>query len=91
MLSIACPVVYYEYPFLKKFFLFLGPHLWHMELPRLGVEPELQLPTYPTATATQDPSHICDLHNSSWQRRILNPLSKARDRTRNLMVPSRIL
>ena len=38
--------------------------------------------------ATRDLSRICDLHPSSQQRRILNPLSKARDRTRNLMVPS---
>ena len=29
----------------------------------------------------QDLSHICDLYHSSWQRRILNPLSKARDPT----------
>ena len=35
-----------------------------------------------------DPSCLCDLHHSSWQCRILNPLSEARDRTRNLMVPS---
>ena len=28
-----------------------------------------------------DPSHACDLHHSSWQRRILNPLNEARDRT----------
>ena len=33
---------------------------------------------------------VCDLHHSSWQRWILNPLSEARDRTRNLMVKSRI-
>ena len=26
-------------------------------------------------------SHVCDLHHGSWQRQILNPLSKARDRT----------
>ena len=32
---------------------------------------------------------VFDLH-SSWQRQILNPLSKARDRTHTLMVPSRI-
>ena len=51
---------------------------------------ELQLPAYATATATPDPSLICDLHNSSGQHRILNPLSEARDRTRDLMVPSRI-
>ena len=30
------------------------------------------------------------LRHSSQQRRILNPLSEARDRTHNLMVPSRI-
>jgi len=61
-----------------------------MEVPRLGVESELQLPAKATATATQDPSHIFDLHHSSRQRRILNPLSEARDQTHNLMVPSRI-
>ena len=31
---------------------------------------------------------ICDLHHSAWQHWILNPLSKARDQTCNLMVPS---
>ena len=35
------------------FFGFLEPHLWHMEVPKLGVESELQLPA--TATATPDP------------------------------------
>ena len=39
-------------------FFFLGPHLWHMEVPRLGVELELQLLVYTTATATPNPSHI---------------------------------
>ena len=43
---------------------FLGPHSHHMEVPRLGVESELQLPAYATATAMTDPSHICDLHHS---------------------------
>ena len=38
----------------------------------------------------QDPSRVCDLHHSSWQCQILNPLSEVRDRTRNLMFPSRI-
>ena len=42
------------------------------------------------ATATWDPSHVCILHQSSQQCWILNPLSKARDRTGNPMVPSRI-
>ena len=55
-----------------------------MEVPGLGVKLELQLPAYTTATATPDPSHIFDLHHSSRQCQILNPLSKARDQTRNL-------
>ena len=38
----------------------------------------------------RDPSFVCDLHHSSRQRWILRPLSEARDRTRNLMVPRRI-
>ena len=45
----------------------------------IGAEP----PVYARATATRDPSLICNLHHSSQQRRILNPLS-------NLMVPSQI-
>ena len=61
-----------------------------MEDPRLGVELELQLPAYTAATATRDLSRICDLHHSSRKHRILNPLSEARDRTHNLMVPSQI-
>ena len=61
-----------------------------MEISRLGVQSELQLPAYPQLRATQDPSHVCDLHHSSWQRRILIPLTEARDRTRNPVVPSRI-
>ena len=69
------------------YFLF-GVHQWHVEVPRLGVESELQPPAYATATATRDLSCICDLHHSSRQHGILNLLSKARDRTCNLMVPS---
>ena len=47
------------------FFRFLGPLLRHMEVPRLGVEWELQLPPYTTATATPDLGHVCDLLHSS--------------------------
>ena len=61
-----------------------------MEVPKLGVGSELQLPAYATATATQDASCICDLHSSLWQHWILNPLSEARDRTHILMDSSRI-
>ena len=52
-----------------------------MQVPRLEVKLELQLPAYTTATAVQDPGHVFGLHHSSWQRWILNSLRKARDRT----------
>ena len=67
------------------FFLFLGLHPWQMEVPRLGVQMELQLLAYTTATATRDPSCICDIHHSSQQRQIPDPLSEARDQTHILM------
>ena len=54
-----------------------------MEVPRLGVESELQWPVY--TTATRDLSLICDLHHSSQQSQILKPMSEARDRTHILM------
>ena len=60
-------------------FVFLGPHLQHMEVLSLGVESELWLPASATATATWDPSRICDLRYSSLQRWIPNPLSKTRE------------
>ena len=37
-----------------------------MEVPEPGVELELQLPAYTTATATLDLSHICDLRHTLW-------------------------
>ena len=43
-----------------------------MEVPRLGVKSAY-------AAAAWDLSHVCDLHHSSWQHWILNPLSEARD------------
>ena len=64
-----------------------------MEVPRLGVESELQLLlAYTTATAMWDPSHslVCDLHHSSQQCQILYPLSEARDQTLILMDPSQV-
>ena len=74
--------------FLSFFFLLFRAAPRHMEVPRLVVKSELQLPAYTTATATPDPSRVCDLHHSSQKHQILNPLSKARDRTCNLMVTS---
>ena len=61
-----------------------------MAVPRLGVELELWLPAYATATAMPDLSHIWDLRHSSQQHQIHNPLSKARNRTCILMVTSQI-
>ena len=72
----------------RRPFSFLGPHPRHMEVPRLGVESELQPLAYTTAIAMPDPSHVCNLHLSAQQRWILNSMSEARDQTCNLMVPS---
>ena len=69
-------------------FAFLGLHRQHIEVPRLGFESGHWLLAYTTATATQDLGCICDLHHSSQQQWILNPLSVARGQTHNLMVPS---
>ena len=89
--------LYHDFPIIKVFFIFLffllffcreepgALHLQHMEVPRLRVELELQMPAYTTATATQDPSCIYDLHHCSEQYQIVNPLSKARDQTNILM------
>ena len=43
------------------FYFFLGLHLWYVEVPRLEVQSELQLPAYTTATAVWDPSRVCYL------------------------------
>ena len=64
---------------LTRLFFGGGARPRHMEVPKLWVKSELQLLVYAAATATWDPSHICNLHHIPWQRRILNPLSKARD------------
>ena len=70
---------------------FLGPHLQHMEVSRLAVQRELRLLTYATATAISNPIQAsAATYTTAHQRQILNPLSKARDRTYNLVVPSQI-
>ena len=43
------------------FFFFSGPHLRHMEVPRLGVKSELQLQAYTIATTTWDLSRFATL------------------------------
>ena len=71
-------------------FLAFGGHLQHMEVSRLGVKSQLCLPAYSIATTSQDLSCVCNLHHSSWQCRILNPLSEARDQTLVLMDTSQV-
>ena len=72
-------------PYFYLLIYFLGPHL-HMEVPELGVQSKLQLLAYTIATATPHLSDICDLHHSSRQCQILNPLRKTRNRTCILMI-----
>ena len=57
-------LVFFVCLFVLSYFI-LGLPSQHMEVPRLRVESDLQLPAYTTATATPDPSRICNLHPSS--------------------------
>ena len=65
-----------------------------MEILRLGVESELQLPAYTIATAYPtamwDPSCVCDLYYRVKKCRILNPPSGAKDQNCILMDTSRV-
>ena len=78
-MSEAEPQLESRFLFILSFFLWL--HLQQMEVHRLGVELELQLPAFTTATTTADLSCIWDLCHSVWQCWILNPLNEARDQT----------
>ena len=80
IITASCRVCMYQpaqVPQSSNFFfpVFLGPHQWHMEVPRLGVESELQLPV--TAIATYTTTH--------GNARSLIPLSEVRDQTHVLM------
>ena len=67
-------------------FIFWGGHTWGI----WSSQARGWIWAYTRAIATQDPSHICDLHHSSQQYQIPNPLSKARDRTWILMNTNQI-
>ena len=67
------------YDIILFYVLLFEPHSQHMEVPRLGVEWELQLPTYATATAARDPNCVFELHHISGQQGIPDPPSKGRD------------
>ena len=68
-LSFYLSIIYFLFLSLSHFDI-LGPYPGHMEVPRLGVESELQLPAYTTA------------HSNA---RSFNTLSKAMDRICILM------
>ena len=58
-----------SYRLLMLLFSLLGQHLWHMEVPRLGVKLELQLPACTTATAwsvTYTPAHGSAARLTHW-------------------------
>ena len=78
-------VLFFLLLFCFVLFCFSEANLQHVEVPRLGVKSELQLPAYTTTTEMPDPSHIYNLHHSSQQYCIPNPMSKARDWTCILM------
>ena len=74
------------YIYIYIYMIFLGLHPQRIEVPRLGVESELELLAYAAGrsepkSAMPDLSCIYNLHHSSWQGQILNPLNKSRDRT----------
>ena len=48
---------------------------------RLGVESELQMPACATAIPMKNASCVCNLHQRSRQRQMLNPLNEAKDQT----------
>ena len=56
-----------------------------MGVPRLGGELGLKTPAPTPAPATPDSSDVCDLHRSSQQHQILNPLREAGDGTHIFM------
>ena len=59
-----------------------------MKVPKLRVKLELQLLAY--STAMRDPIHVYDLHHSSQQHQIPDPLKEDRDQTHVLMDTSQI-
>ena len=63
-----------------------------MEVPGLGVDLELQLLAYVTATATDDPSRVCDLTPQLTAMPDPEPTGEARDRDRThiLMFTSQV-
>ena len=60
---VICHMVVLFLGFFFYFIFFSGLYLWHVEVPKLGVESEPQLLAYDTATATWDLSVFSSLRN----------------------------
>ena len=79
----------FKKPWYSFFVCFLGPYLWHMEVPRLGVI--LELHCLPTPQLQQcGIQAVYNLHHSSWHCWIPDPPSEARDWTHIFMDTSQI-
>ena len=74
------PIVYICNILFIFFFLFMATRGAYGNSQARG-QIELKLPTYTTATATQDPSFICNLRHSLRQCWILDPQTEAKDQT----------
>ena len=61
------------------YFFFLGPYLWHMEVPRLGIKLELQLQAYATVTWVVSAAYTTACGNARsltrWARPEIEPTS----------------
>ena len=62
------------------FVCFLEPHVWHVEVPRLGVKSELQLIGTATATATASSATDTEAHSNTgslthWAKPVIKPAS----------------
>ena len=66
-------------PILSFFFCLFRAATMAFGASQSRAESELQLLAYTTAIGMPDPSYVCHLYHRSWRRRILNPMSKARD------------
>ena len=78
------PYVLFSFFFFFFFFSpFLGPHLWPMEIVRLGGNQSCSC--WPQLQQHQRWATSVDIHCSMQKQWILNPMNKARDGTRILM------
>ena len=78
-----CQQCYYQV-FSLSFFLLSGLHLWHLEIPRLGLNQSSSCLPKPQPEQ-RDLSCICDPCSSSWQFGVLNPWIEATDWTHVLL------